>query len=529
MAEYYAAARGVPADQVLGFELPVVESMSRSEFRELLEAPLLNALLDRGLFTAPEDQPKKSNDREVSPWLLAAKVRYLTLCYGVPLKIARDPALIESGQNRLPEQLRRNEAAVDSELALLPANLRSLPLTGPLANPAFGQTNLARLHPTNGVWSVGRLDGPSADIARGLVDRAIEAETNGLWGRVYVDLRGLTNTAALAGDQWLSGFADVLRRTGYETIVDQQPATFPTAFPLSQIAFYAGWYDAEVSGPFARKTVEFMPGAIVYHLHSFNALSVRTPNRHWVGPLLAKGATATLGSVEEPYLELTPNLTTFAAVLIGFGYSFGEAALAAHPALSWQNCVIGDPLYRPFRTMGPGEHVGVRFTRLHEDLTARQSPLLSWAYLQLINFQLANGHDPAQLAAELQQHPALRESGILQEKLGDLYYQSGKLGDAMRAYDRTLKLELSPLQKIRVRLTLAQLQGLLGRESQALDQYDLLLRETPDYPDPLGIYRLMLPLAQQMNAKERIAQIQERITRLSPPPTPPVPAPPSPR
>jgi tetratricopeptide (TPR) repeat protein len=160
---------------------------------------------------------------------------------------------------------------------------------------------------------------------------------------------------------------------------------------------------------------------------------------------------------------------------------------------------------------------------LHEDLTARQSPLLSWAYLQLINFQLANGHDPAQLAAELQQHPALRENGILQEKLGDLYYQSGKLGDAMRAYDRTLKLELSPLQKIRVQLTLAQLQGLLGRETQALDQYDLLLRETPDYPDPLGIYRLMLPLAQQINAKERIAQIQERITRLSPPPTPPTP------
>jgi uncharacterized protein (TIGR03790 family) len=526
LAEYYAAARGVPASQVFGFELPVVESMNRSEFRELLETPLLNALRDRGLFTLPEGKPRQSSDREVSPWLLAAKVRYLTLCYGVPLKIARDPALIESGQNRLPEQLRRNEAAVDSELALLPANLPSLPLVGPLANPAFGQTNLAKLHPTNGVWSVGRLDGPTAAIARGLVDRAIEAETNGLWGRAYVDLRGLTNTAALVGDQWLSGFADVLRRTGYETIVDHQPATFPPAFPLSQIAFYAGWYDAEVSGPFARKSVEFMPGAIVYHLHSFNAVSVRTPNRHWVGPLLAKGATATLGSVEEPYLELTPNLATFASVLIGFGFSFGEAALAAQPVLSWQITVVGDPLYRPFGTMGPGDHVGVRFTRLHENLAARQSPLLSWAFLQLINFQLANGHDPARLAAELQQHPALRESGVLQEKLGDLYYQSGKLGDAMRAYDRTLTLELSPLQKTRGRLTLAQLQGLLGRETQALEQYDRLLRETPDYPDPLGIYRLMLPLAQQVNAKDRIAQIQERITRLSPPPTPPAPTPP---
>lgn len=527
LAEYYAEARGVPSSQVLGFDLPTVETMSRAEFREQLEEPLLAVLLDQGLFTVTDEKQARSRDGEIRPWLKAAKVRYLTLCYGVPLKIARDPALMESGQNRLSEQLRRNEAAVDSELALLPANSRNLPLVGPLANPAFGQTNLARLDPTNGVWAVGRLDGPTAAIARGLVDKAMEAETNGLWGRAYVDLRGLTNSPALVGDQWLSGFADVLRRTGYETIVDTQPATFPAAFPMSQIAFYAGWYDAEVSGPFGRKEVEFMPGAIVYHLHSFNALSVRTWNRHWVGPLLAKGATATMGSVEEPYLELTPNLATFAGVLIGFGYNFGEAALAAQPVLSWQNTVVGDPLYRPFGVRGSAEHIGVRFTRLHEDLASRESPLLSWAFLQIVNFQLVTGHDPARLAVELGQHAALGQSGILQEKLGDLYYQSGKLSDAMRAYSRALTLELSPLQKTRVLLTLAQLQGLLGREMQALEQYERLLRETPDYPDPLGIYQLMLPLARQANVTEKTAEIEGHITRLSPPPSPVTPPSPS--
>jgi hypothetical protein len=37
------------------------------------------------------------------------------------------------------------------------------------------------MHPTNGILLVTRLDGPSASIARGLVDKALEAETNGLW------------------------------------------------------------------------------------------------------------------------------------------------------------------------------------------------------------------------------------------------------------------------------------------------------------------------------------------------------------
>ena len=30
------------------------------------------------------------------------------------------------------------------------------------------------------------------------------------------------------------------------------------------------------------------------------------------------------------------------------GFSFGEAAYASQPVLSWQTTVIGDPLYRPF-------------------------------------------------------------------------------------------------------------------------------------------------------------------------------------
>jgi hypothetical protein len=68
-------------------------------------------------------------------------------------------------------------------------------------------------------------------------------------------------------------------------------ATFDAGFPMSQIAIYIGWYDANVSGPFSRPTVEFMPGAFAYHLHSYSAHPFRSTSQGWVGPLLAKGAT----------------------------------------------------------------------------------------------------------------------------------------------------------------------------------------------------------------------------------------------
>src|SRR5205814_718251 len=105
--------------------------------------------------------------------------------------IEHDPTVKEKITETLRPELRRNGAAVDSELALLPCLEQHLPLTGFVGNPYYTVTNATRFHPTNGVLMVARLDGPSADIAKGIVDKALEAETNGLWGRAYFDRRNL--------------------------------------------------------------------------------------------------------------------------------------------------------------------------------------------------------------------------------------------------------------------------------------------------------------------------------------------------
>ncbi len=69
-----------------------------------------------------------------------------------------------------------------------------------------------------------------------------------------------------------------------------------------------------------------------------------------MGPILSKGAAATVGNVYEPYLQMTHHFDILHARLIE-GYTFIEAATMAIPVLSWQNVAIGDPLYQPFKRL----------------------------------------------------------------------------------------------------------------------------------------------------------------------------------
>src|SRR5581483_3255372 len=174
VALHYAAARRVPENQVLGFDLPETDAITRQDFNEKLARPLLARLQQLGLLVY--DQAVSSNG-----WpgkFERARARYLVVCYGVPLRILEDPGLVESNQDRIDPILRRNGAAVDADLALLPS-AGKFHLTGPVINPFFAATNASRLGPASGEFLVGRLDGPTPLIARQLVDKAMQAERDG--------------------------------------------------------------------------------------------------------------------------------------------------------------------------------------------------------------------------------------------------------------------------------------------------------------------------------------------------------------
>jgi uncharacterized protein (TIGR03790 family) len=438
VAAHYAAARHVPADQIFGFDLPKTETMTRAEYVETLEKPLLAKLQGQGLLVFDS-----LTSNGLPGKFISAKIRYATVCYGVPLRVLEEPTIVETnGQNMLPE-LRRNGAAVDAELTLLPS-AGKYPLVGPVRNPFYGATNAAMMQPGNGVLIVGRLDGPSAAVARGMIDKAIQAEADGLWGRAYFDARGLTDGPFVEGDNWIREAADVAQRSGFDTILDNKPDTFPRDFPMSQIALYAGWYDAQASGPFTQPRIEFMPGAFAYHLYSYSASPLRemsATNHPWCATLLEEGATATMGCVDEPYLQATPNVAVFFSRWLGHGFTFGEAALACQPVLSWQTTALGDPLYRPFgRT--PREQ--------HERLLASKSDLAAWSFARIANMQRELGTPAQDVVKYLHDQPQTDHSAVLSEKLGDMYMQATNGLEAFHAYERALKLKPTPEQKIRL-------------------------------------------------------------------------------
>ena len=249
VAAHYAAVRHVPAAQVVALDLPTGEDMTRQEYRDRLQMPLL-AFLETNRLWVYKTASNSAGRAVPRPRLAEARIRYAVLCYGVPLRILNDPTASDPSQpTNLPASVRgRNGAAVDSELTLLPASHQNYPLDGPLRNPCAGVTNAALINPTNGALIVARLDGPDARTASRLVDKALEAETNGLWGRAYFDLRGITNGPYKTGDDWIAAAAEASRRFGFETVVDRLGGTFPAAFPMSQIALYAGCTTAMFRG-----------------------------------------------------------------------------------------------------------------------------------------------------------------------------------------------------------------------------------------------------------------------------------------
>jgi uncharacterized protein (TIGR03790 family) len=494
LAMYYARKRDVPKEQVLGLALTENETMSRAEFRNDLQRPLLKELEAQKLWQLGRgDLPSTNNTRvNVFRKVVQSKIRYLVLCYGVPLKIRRDGDLREPAAEKMRPELRRNEAAVDSELACLPWQPQGYTLAGPNINLLYATTNAAALHPTNGVLIVARIDAATESLARGLVDKALEAEANGLWGRAYFDLRSIADPGYKMGDDWIRAASQMALQAGFDTVVDEKGDTFPAAFPMSQIALYQGWYRESVSGPFVAPTVEFMPGAFAYHLHSFSAASLRNTNHNWVGPLLAKGATCTMGCVDEPYLAGTPDVATFTGRWLFLGFTFGEAACAAQSVLSWQTTVVGDPLYQPLKKP---------LQELHLGFVAQTNQLVEWSTLRLINLNRLQGMSLVELSTVLENTPVTKESAVLTEKLAELYLAQGKPASAILMSERALTLNPTPQQRIRLRTELGDRLIAANRKEDAQKNYEQLLVEAPHYADAAGIRQKIAALNSKSEKK----------------------------
>jgi uncharacterized protein (TIGR03790 family) len=204
---------------------------------------------------------------------------------------------------------------------------------------------------------VARLDGPTVDHARGLVDAALAAERDGLTGKAYFDARGLgkldePNVAPGSYADYdralLAAAKMVGELTTLETVVDEEPELFP-AGACPDAALYCGWYSlAKYVDAF-----DWSPGAVAYHLASGEAKTLRDPGSQvWCKRMIEDGVAATIGPVYEPYLVAFPRPEQFFALLVEGESTLVECYYRTLPYNSWMMTLIGDPLYRPFKNRG---------------------------------------------------------------------------------------------------------------------------------------------------------------------------------
>jgi len=339
LAKFYAEKRGIADDHLVRLDCPSEEEISREQYDSTVAEPLRKIFEERQWWYVHEtpDEGKRVE---------ALRIHFVALIRGMPLKI-RPIATPYPGDNPAgggPVQ-GRNEASVDSELSALGFLTRQI--SGAVTNPYFqGFRPIAEVTAAP-LLLVTRLDAPDSATVRQMITDAIEAEKNGLWGRAFVDGTHETSGGREIGDAWMRAIVDRCHKDGVPVVFDDLPTIFPDAFPMSDCALYYGWYAGNVAGPFNQPGFKFVPGAIAAHIHSDSAATLRDENLGWAGPLVSRGAAATVGNVYEPYLELTAHLDILNDRLL-HGFTFAESVFMSSRVLSWMGVALGDPLYRPY-------------------------------------------------------------------------------------------------------------------------------------------------------------------------------------
>lgn len=260
-------------------------------------------------------------------------------------------------------------SSFDSELSLLwvDAYQRKQWLTNPLHYASKSRF-------ASPVLMVTRLDGPQSGTARDIVLSAKAAESNGgLRGAFAIDSRGLSPRNGEGKpdgygtfDQRLRDLADLIRgNTQLPLVADDTDKVFQPG-TVDDVALYCGWYAVRNYTP----AFKFNPGAVGYHVASFEAISLRSASeKGWVRGLLNDSIAATLGPVDEPYLFSFPDPVDFFALLLTGRYTLAETYWMTCPVISWKMSLIGDPLYNPF-----ARKPALQFEQLPENLRKSLPP-----------------------------------------------------------------------------------------------------------------------------------------------------------
>ncbi|UCD35326.1 MAG: TIGR03790 family protein [Nitrospiraceae bacterium] len=372
IGDIYSRLRGVPLDHLIAVFVQPQEHIGRKEYEDKIAVPVRKAI---GMLSGQ-----------------GKRIRCLVTTYGIPLRVGpvRPPSYAEDEIRKQEEalaEMKKRRSAIDSELkkdgsaqdslkkkrARLGAEISELnlklgalkgsdtaaavdselalvlspdyPLAGWLPNPGYLPAR-GKVAQAGRVLMVSRLDGPTPELAQGLVRTAVKVEKQGLSGTFYLDARGLTGEGSYGQfDEDIRRTARILSPGVVPVVLDNRPALFgPGEAPSA--ALYCGWYSLAQY----RDAFQWAEGAVGYHVASAEATSLHDQKgKYWVKSMIERGVIATLGPVSEPYLQSFPPPSLFFPLLMTGKYALAEVFAMTSPVLSWRMILVGDPLYNPFR------------------------------------------------------------------------------------------------------------------------------------------------------------------------------------
>jgi uncharacterized protein (TIGR03790 family) len=301
-------------------------------------------------------------------------IDFIVLTKGIPIRISGSSMGSCSEHSREPADI-RGHPSVDGTLAALDyaslAGTMKIDITGSGAvgcaysNRYWNATGTFS-HAKFGGYLVTRLDGYTVGDAKGLVNRALEAEQGLAHGSVLLDVQPIfglgdksTSPAPISGttilreSPWseynadMRHASDLLMNRGISVELDVTPGFVGGR---SNLLGYFSWgsNDARYSTN-AYQTLFFAPGSLSDTAVSTCARTFlpTSGGQSLLVDLIAHGLTCGKGYVDEPLLQANAS-PTIVMDRYTSGFTMAESFYAASRFVGWEDVIIGDPLCCPY-------------------------------------------------------------------------------------------------------------------------------------------------------------------------------------
>ncbi len=346
IAEYYRSVRpGIPANQVVGFAMPLTEEITWAQYNSLIKTPLETYLTNNNLDDV---------------------VKVIVTVKGVPLKIMGDDGFHDPFAVGCSPSCPVNFASVDAGISLSYQDFKSTSRhTNPYYNTdtTFAENNHFKLNyfSSNGYtlrYLVSRLDGYTLNDVLGMINRGVAADTSssGYWvldspaSSIYANY-ATANTR--------------LQSFHKNTIFDPYPGTIYITTSVHPIMGYSssGYLDGLGDGYISNNPVnanhldfDLLNGAVISTWESFTAYGFQSPDQYYHGQVaewISIGGSGGVGNVYEPYTSSLARDEIWMP-LYAIGYPWVEAAYMGMPKMGYVQVVVGDPLMVIADNVHPG-------------------------------------------------------------------------------------------------------------------------------------------------------------------------------